>query len=402
MSEDIAIRVENLTKIYKLYDSPLDRLKEAINPLGCTYHRDFHALNDVSFELKKGESVGVIGKNGSGKSTLLKLLAGVLVPSSGSVAVNGKVSALLELGAGFNQELTGVENVYFNGTLMGYTRDDMDARLDSILSFADIGEFAYQPVKLYSSGMFVRLAFAVAVNVEPDILIIDEALAVGDLRFQKKCKEKMNEFKDRDVSLILVSHSMADITTGCDTALYLKDGTLAYYGNSSEAATIYYKQENYTAVEQSAKQSTDKNGTGDILVHNIYCYQLDKHKELPEVVYGKNIQIEIEYEASTPIYRPLLRLNLSVLGYRYFVNFDYKLAEYGYESLTGQGYIHVELINPNIYPGSYTVNVSIKSENVNTHLFYWNDACVFTILSPNDKFMHDANSIIHLDSRVVV
>ncbi|HPH04166.1 MAG TPA: ABC transporter ATP-binding protein, partial [Spirochaetota bacterium] len=187
MLQDIAISVEHVSKVYRLYDKPVDRLKESLHPLRKKYHRDFHALDDVSFEVKKGETVGIIGQNGSGKSTLLKIITGVLTPSCGQVRVNGRVSALLELGTGFNPELTGIENVYFSGTVMGYTREEMDVRLDEILAFADIGEFVRQPVKTYSSGMFVRLAFAVAIKSNPEIMIVDEALAVGDMNFQAKC-----------------------------------------------------------------------------------------------------------------------------------------------------------------------------------------------------------------------
>ena len=176
MHNNIAIKVENLSKIYKLYDVPIDRMKEALHWRGKKYHKDFFALKDVSFEIKKGETVGIIGKNGSGKSTLLKIITGVLSPTKGTVTVNGRVSALLELGAGFNPEYTGIENIYFQGSLMGYSTKEVNARMQDILDFADIGEFIHQPVKMYSSGMFARLAFAVAINVEPDILIVDEAL----------------------------------------------------------------------------------------------------------------------------------------------------------------------------------------------------------------------------------
>jgi teichoic acid transport system ATP-binding protein len=241
MSDDIAIKVENLTKIYKLYDSPLDRLKEALHPLRRQYHKDFYALNDVSFEIKKGETVGIIGRNGSGKSTLLKLITGVLTPSSGSVTVNGKVSALLELGAGFNPELTGIENVYFNGTLMGYTREEMDAKLDDILAFADIGEFVHQPVKMYSSGMFVRLAFSTAINVEPNVLIVDEALAVGDIYFQQKCYRKLDEMKNNGATVLFVTHSNNAITKYCDNALLLEEGISIGIGEPKNICDRYHE-----------------------------------------------------------------------------------------------------------------------------------------------------------------
>lgn len=238
---DIAIRVSNLTKIYKLYDSPLHRLKETIIPFGKKYHKDFYALNDVSFEIKKGETVGIIGQNGSGKSTLLKIITGVLTPSSGMATVNGKVSALLELGAGFNPELTGLENVYFNGTLMGYTREEMDAKLDDVLSFADIGDFVHQSVKMYSSGMFVRLAFAVAISVDPEILIIDEALSVGDSVFQQKCFHRFKKFQEKGKTILFVSHSLENIIRYCDKAVVLSKGKKISEGTSKEAADIYKK-----------------------------------------------------------------------------------------------------------------------------------------------------------------
>ena len=226
MQDNIAISVKNLTKVYHLYDKPVDRLKESLNPFKKTYHHDFYAMNDVSFEIKKGETIGIIGKNGAGKSTLLKMITGVLTPTSGSVEVNGKIASLLELGAGFNPEMTGMENVYLNGTIMGFTKEEMDTKVDAILSFADIGEFIDQPVKMYSSGMFARLAFSVAIAVEPDILIVDEALSVGDMAFQYKCFMKMKEIKKAGTTIVLVTHSMSQILDNCDRAILINQGLL--------------------------------------------------------------------------------------------------------------------------------------------------------------------------------
>ena len=206
-----AIKVSHLTKVYKLYDKPIDRLKESLHLLKKQYHKEFYALNDVSFEIKKGETVGIIGKNGAGKSTLLKIITGVLTPSSGHVHTNGRISSLLELGAGFNPEYTGVENIYLQGTLMGYTHSKMESKVDEILEFADIGDFVHQPVKMYSSGMFARLAFAVAINVDPDILIVDEALAVGDAGFVLKCMNRMKEIKEQGTTILLVTHDTQSI-----------------------------------------------------------------------------------------------------------------------------------------------------------------------------------------------
>lgn len=263
MSDAIAIAVENLTKVYKLYSSPIYRLKEALSPIRQKYHRDFHALNDVSFEVKKGEAVGIIGKNGSGKSTLLKIITGVLTPTSGSVSVNGRISALLELGAGFNPEMTGLENVYFSGTLMGYSREEMDARLDGILSFADIGEFVSQPVKTYSSGMFVRLAFAVAINVDPDILIVDEALSVGDIKYQRKCISKIEEFKEKNKTILFVSHDAGMISNLCKTAILINNGKVVSRDEPRVVSKLYMQMmygEDLACEDASLLDQAQKNG----------------------------------------------------------------------------------------------------------------------------------------------
>jgi len=241
VSQDIAISVEHVSKVYRLYDKPVDRLKESLHPLRKKYHRDFHALDDVSFEVKKGETVGIIGQNGSGKSTLLKIITGVLTPSCGQVRVNGRVSALLELGTGFNPELTGIENVYFSGTVMGYTREEMDVRLDEILAFADIGEFVRQPVKTYSSGMFVRLAFAVAIKSNPEIMIVDEALAVGDMNFQAKCMTALDRIRSGGTTVLFVSHDIGAVRSLCSECVYLQHGRVHSAGRAADVAGQYIR-----------------------------------------------------------------------------------------------------------------------------------------------------------------
>nr|WP_320051377.1 ABC transporter ATP-binding protein [uncultured Desulfuromonas sp.] len=241
---------ENLEKVYRLYDDPLDRLKEALHPLRKKYHRDFHALQKVSFSVKRGETLGILGKNGSGKSTLLKMLTGVLTPTAGHCVSSGRVLALLELGTGFNPELTGIENIYFNGMLLGATRKDMDDRLEAILDFADIGDFVYQPVKTYSSGMYVRLAFAVMANMDADILIIDEALSVGDAFFVQKCMRFLRNFMEHG-TLVFVSHDMGAVTSLCERVLWLDHGCLKMDGSSKEVT------EAYLADLYEAQQGTD-------------------------------------------------------------------------------------------------------------------------------------------------
>lgn len=239
MTANIAIKVEGVTKSYKLYSAPIDRMKEAFNPLKRVYHQDFHALENINFEVKKGETLGIVGRNGAGKSTLLKIITGVLTPTTGKVQVNGRVSALLELGAGFNQELSGMENVFFQASLLGITRAEMQTRLNAILNFADIGDFIYQKVKTYSSGMFARLAFAVAIHVEPDILIVDEALSVGDAHFQLKCHKRMNELRAKGVTILFVSHDTYSVKTLCSKALFLHQGTQVNFGHALDVVNEY-------------------------------------------------------------------------------------------------------------------------------------------------------------------
>lgn len=240
MSE-LAINVEHISKVYKLYQGKADRIKDALHIGGKKNYQEYHALSDVSFEVKRGETVGLIGTNGAGKSTLLKTITGVLTPSSGQIVVNGKISALLELGAGFNMEYTGLENVYFNGTLLGYTKEQMEERVPKIIEFAGIGDYIHQPVKTYSSGMFARLAFAMAINVEPDILIVDEALSVGDIYFQSKCFKKMDEIKKRGTTILLVTHDMSSVVKYCDKVVVLNHGKVVKEGNPKEMVDIYKK-----------------------------------------------------------------------------------------------------------------------------------------------------------------
>ncbi|MGQ3889921.1 ABC transporter ATP-binding protein [Legionella sp. CNM-1927-20] len=245
MVNDIAIKVSNVSKIYKLYNSPRDRMKEALNPFKKIYHKEFYALNDVSFEVKKGECVGILGKNGAGKSTLLKIITGVLTPSKGNVRVNGRISALLELGAGFNPNYTGIENIYFQGNLLGLSNKQIEPKVQQILNFAEIGDFANQPVKNYSSGMFARLAFAVSIHVEPDILIVDEALSVGDAAFQSKCIRQMMSILQNGATVLFVSHDIQAINKFCTKAIWLKDGVKYMEGKTEKLTASYMSYATY-------------------------------------------------------------------------------------------------------------------------------------------------------------
>ncbi|MCX4344254.1 MAG: ABC transporter ATP-binding protein [Kineothrix sp.] len=239
MKKKIAIQVKNLDKVYKLYDKPSDRMKEALGLSKKKKYKEHHALDQVNLTIYQGETVGIIGTNGSGKSTILKIITGVLNPSGGKVTVNGRISALLELGAGFNMEYNGIENVYLNGTMIGFSEKEIDEKMDAILEFADIGDYVYQPVKTYSSGMFVRLAFAVAINIEPEILIVDEALSVGDVFFQAKCYHKFEEFKEMGKTILFVSHDLSSISKYCDRVVLLNQGVKLGEGSPKEMIDVY-------------------------------------------------------------------------------------------------------------------------------------------------------------------
>lgn len=288
---DVAISVDNVTKLYKLYDKPSDRLKEALGLTKQKKYREHYALQNLSFEVKKGECVGIIGTNGAGKSTILKIITGVLNPTHGNVTINGRISALLELGAGFNMEYTGIENVYLNGTMIGFSREEIDAKMDDILAFADIGDFVNQPVKTYSSGMFVRLAFAVAINIDPEILIVDEALSVGDVFFQAKCYQRFEDFKKMGKTILFVSHDMGSINKYCDRAILLNKGTKYMDGEPKEVIDVYKKlivnagnDEDNTKSGKSAAQKSDD---------GLWMDKLHKNESVQE--YGNGYAHIIDY-----------------------------------------------------------------------------------------------------------
>ena len=251
MNDNIAISLKDIIKTYMLYDSHADRVKETFHPLRKRYHRPFNALNSVSFDVERGETVGIIGRNGSGKSTLLQIICGILKPTLGSVEVAGRVSALLELGAGFNPEFTGRQNVYINAAILGLTHEEIEARFDDIAAFADIGEFIDQPVKTYSSGMYVRLAFATAINVNPNILLVDEALAVGDTLFQGKCFAKFKEFQEKGITIVFVTHALDLITRYCSTAYLLEQGEVQASGSPKDVVDEYNR-----LIVRCSKQTT--------------------------------------------------------------------------------------------------------------------------------------------------
>jgi lipopolysaccharide transport system ATP-binding protein len=312
-SDDIAISARNLSKTYRIFGHPGDRIKQAVSFGLKKFHRQFAALTDVSFEIPKGHTVGIIGRNGSGKSTLLQLVCGILKPTSGTVRASGRVSALLELGAGFNPEFTGRENVYFQGALMGITKKEMDKRFDDITEFADIGEYVEQPVRTYSSGMFVRLAFAVATSTDPTILIVDEALSVGDIAFQHKCRKKMQDLTNSGVTLLVVSHDRMTITALCDRCILLDQGKVLLEGLPSDVFDYYHAllaakgDQQVSKLQLASGRLQVVSGTGEARVESIRLLDAAAHEtRLIEV--GEDVVLEFVIK----IHRSLPRL---VLGF---------------------------------------------------------------------------------------
>lgn len=301
MSENIAIKIENLSKSYKLYKSPRDRLKEALHPFKRKYHQDFYALHNINFEIRKGETLGIVGKNGAGKSTLLKLITGILNPTMGNIYIHGRVSALLELGAGFNVELSGMENIYFQANILGISKKEITTKIEGILAFADIGDFIYQKVKTYSSGMFARLAFAVAIHVEPDILIVDEALAVGDANFQLKCHKRMDELREKGVTILFVSHDTYSVKTLCQRALFIDKGTQIMYGSALDVVNEYLlfldKDHTYPLIEQTSA-CTLNNAPANILKVRTFGSIVSENGCI-NIKTKDKLEIEVDYQINS-------------------------------------------------------------------------------------------------------
>lgn len=317
-----AIEVKDVVKIYKLYNKPRDRVKEAFG-FGKKQQTKLHyALNGVSLKIAKGETVGIIGTNGSGKSTILKIITGVLNPTSGEVHVDGRISALLELGAGFNMEYNGIENVYLNGMMMGFSEKEIEEKLPSILEFADIGDYVYQPVKTYSSGMFVRLAFAVAINIEPEILIVDEALSVGDVFFQAKCYRKFEEFKEQGKTIVFVSHDLSSISKYCDRVFLLNQGNLLGEGKPKEMIDAYkrvlvgqYEEAGEEKAEAEAENpSALEYGNGQAQIQEYYMTD-DRGVRTCAIIKGSEFTIHMKVKFTEKIPAPIFAFSIkNVLG----------------------------------------------------------------------------------------
>ena len=334
--EEIAIAVDHISKVYKLYDKPMDRMVEALGLTKKKKYREHFALSDVSFQVKKGECVGIIGTNGSGKSTILKIITGVLNPTGGTLTVNGRIQALLELGAGFNMEYTGIENIYLNGTMNGFTEQEIESRMQDILEFADIGEYVNQPVKTYSSGMFVRLAFSVAINIDPEILIVDEALSVGDVFFQAKCYHKFEEFKKMGKTIIFVSHDLSSVSKYCDRVVLLNQGVKLGEGSpkemiddykrvlvgqyelpesKSESSLLNDEQIQVAVQKKAAKQDTSKlleYGTKEAVIEQFYMTD-DRGTESKSIIKGSEFTIHMKVRFMADLPAPIFAFSIKTV-----------------------------------------------------------------------------------------
>jgi teichoic acid transport system ATP-binding protein len=417
--EEVAIKATNITKRYTLYKNQTDRIKDAFNLSKKKIGKTFNALEDISFEVKKGESVGIIGKNGSGKSTLLKILTGVLTKSSGDFVVNGKVSALLELGAGFNPEYTGLENIYLSGTIMGFSKQEMEEKLDSIISFADIGNFINQPVKNYSSGMFVRLAFSVAINVDPDILIVDEALSVGDIRFQQKCLRKIEKLK-KEKTIIFVSHDLLTLNKFCDRLIWINEGRIVTQGDPNEISKRYqafmagselniYEQDGNKKKEFiKKKQSLIKEidpipsslqvfGDKKAIITGISIFDRF-HNKIDTVQIGERTLLSINVTYYEKIQSPIIGFTIKDrIGNIVTQTNSYVLGQTIKNSQSGETITYsFEIQIPNLRSGYYTISPAIASGSQHDHTQHcWiHDALVIKV---NDNQEYDLEGFLVLE-----
>lgn len=380
------VKVNHITKIYKMYDNPKDRFKESLG-IGKNkeYHRDFYALNDISFEVGKGEIVGIVGRNGSGKSTILKILTGVLNPTYGNIETEGKVAALLELGAGFNMEYTGMKNIYLNATMMRVSHEEIEKKIPEILAFADIGDYIEQPVKTYSSGMFVRLAFAVAINVNPDILIVDEALAVGDARFQLKCMDKFMEFIKAGKTILFVTHDVNSVKRFCNRAIWLNEGSLIMDGNTDEVTDRYLdflkselsidqymKQcmEDVGKFNDAKMQEIDVQGIDIVEIHELHIYN-SAGREIDEIQHGERVSLKVSYlVGDETIGKPVLGVAIRRIDNEYICGLNTKLDNVKIPWKRGYNEMYLTYDCVNLIGGEYYFDVGIFDQTGIVNLQY--------------------------------
>lgn len=372
MSE-YAIELKHITKTYAMYAKPTDRLKEALDFRRRSYHDTFYALNDVNIHVKKGEMIGFIGENGSGKSTLLKIITGVLTPTSGEMQINGNIAALLELGSGFNPEYSGYDNIYLNGMVLGFTKEQVDEMVDDIISFADIGDHLYQPVKTYSSGMFVRLAFAVAINVDPEILIVDEALAVGDLEFQLKCMEKFTEFRNAGKTILFVSHDVNAVRRFCDRVYWLKNGVVENEGETMEVTEEYenfLKRKSLKTVDRE-KSVVEEHSAPEIVTVDSATL-LDENLEPVDIVeQNSTVYVKVEYTVKDESPKnPVLGVAIRTVQNHYVCGLNTLLDKTAITWKKGKNVFYIKYPNMSLLSGEYYFDVAFFEENATVPFVY--------------------------------
>lgn len=372
MSE-YAIELKHITKTYAMYAKPTDRLKEALDFRRRSYHDTFYALNDVNIHVKKGEMIGFIGENGSGKSTLLKIITGVLTPTSGEMQINGNIAALLELGSGFNPEYSGYDNIYLNGMVLGFSKEQVDEMVDDIISFADIGDHLYQPVKTYSSGMFVRLAFAVAINVDPEILIVDEALAVGDLEFQLKCMEKFTEFRNAGKTILFVSHDVNAVRRFCDRVYWLKNGVVENEGETMEVTEEYenfLKRKSLKTVDRE-KSVVEEHSAPEIVTVDSATL-LDENLEPVDIVeQNSTVYVKVEYTVKDESPKnPVLGVAIRTVQNHYVCGLNTLLDKTAIPWKKGKNVFYIKYPNMSLLSGEYYFDVAFFEENATVPFVY--------------------------------
>lgn len=431
MQEELSIVAENVSKKFGL--TLKQSMKYGLRDIGKNLlgrqvktevlrQGEFWAVSDVSFSLKRGEALGIMGVNGSGKTTLLRILNGVYAPDTGFIQMRGRVGALIAAGAGFAPMLSGRENVYVNGALLGLTTEEIDSLIDEIVAFSELSNFIDLPVKNYSSGMYVRLGFAIAALSRPDILLMDEVLAVGDLNFQKKCFDYILKLKQQGTAIILVSHSPGAIWSVCDRGLFMDHGSVLFNGLVEDTIRAYDDQNSLNALASNAqfaqavamhegKETTEgelkaeyghsKGGTGDVICRAVNLCELSNQTVKGEFEFQESILIDADIEAFQPQEDLLLRFTIDAMHYRFISVLDsYEQGLSLTEIKPGKYRLQVEVCSPNFRPGAYTLNVGISRKSLGVHLFYWFGAARFVVKHPKTAFLYaDNNAVMHLDCK---
>lgn len=413
LNKETVISIRGLKKMYKLYNKPSDRLWDAFG-LKKNCYKEHYALKGVDLDIHKGETIGIIGTNGSGKSTILKIITGVLNPTEGSVEVQGRISALLELGAGFNQEYNGIENIYLNGTMMGFSKKEIDKRMDDILSFADIGDYVYQPVKTYSSGMFVRLAFAVAINIDPEILIVDEALSVGDVFFQSKCYHKFEEFKAQGKTILFVSHDLSSIAKYCDRVVVLNQGDKLAEGGPKEMIDLYKqvlvgqfaheKDEKISELPGNLTEGSNPDaleyGSQDAIIDEFWVTDA-KGLKTNALIKGSEFTIHMKVRFTNKVKKPIFAFTIKNVRGTEITGTNTMFEKAFLEDVEGGTNLHVSFTQKiDLQGGEYLLSFGVTGYEEDTFVVYHRlyDALNISVISDkNTVGFYDTNSIIKVE-----